>query len=150
MSKLRRAIKMLLGKRPNSLQVGALCIDAENKAILLITSRGTGRWVIPKGWPMGGCSLAEAAAKEAWEEAGIRGRVADKAIGRYRYDKMQDDGFAIPVEVAVFSLQVESCHSDFPESHERQLSWFPPQEAALLVSEPGLKRIMRNLQLADA
>lgn len=139
---------MLLGRRPRSLQVGAVCFDTQKRSVLLITSRGTGRWVIPKGWPMPGCSLAGAAAQEAWEEAGIRGQVVENEIGRYRYDKMQDDGYGIPVEVVVFLLHVETCRDDFPESDERELRWFMPGEAAQQVMEPGLRRIIRGLARA--
>lgn len=145
MNMLRRAINMLLGKRPLSLQVGALCLDAKTGQVLLITSRGTGRWVIPKGWPMEGHSLPGAAAREAWEEAGVEGRIIHEEIGRYGYDKEQDSGFAVPVEVAVFPLHVEKCRQDFPESEQRERRWFTPDEAVPLVAEAGLKRILQSL-----
>lgn len=88
-----------------SIQCGALCWR-ENGAdveILLVTSRDTGRWVIPKGWPMIGKTLAEAAAQEAWEEAGIKGVVHLVPLGSYRYIKPQLD---TQLEVVVFSLNV--------------------------------------------
>ena len=61
--------------------------NAQGFEILLITSRETRRWVIPKGWPMPGNSPAESAAQEAYEEAGIRGKIAVQAIGHYGYRK---------------------------------------------------------------
>lgn len=145
MNMLRRSIRMLLGKRPLSLQVGALCIDPKTGRVLLVTSRGTGRWVIPKGWPMEGHSLPGAAAREAWEEAGVEGRVTHEEIGRYSYDKEQDSGFAVPIEVAVFPLHVEKCKKSFPEAAERERRWFTPEEAVPMVAEPGLKKILQGL-----
>lgn len=142
-----RSLKLLLGKRPNSLQVGAICRDPENGQVLLITSRGTGRWVIPKGWPMAGHSLAGAAAREAWEEAGVEGEVCETELGRYKYDKAQDSGFAVPIEVAVFSLTVESMKDRFPEADERERRWFSPAEAEDAVDEPQLKTILRGLSV---
>lgn len=144
MNALRNSFRMLLGRRPAALQVAAICRNAAGE-VLLITSRGTGRWVVPKGWPMAGRSLAGAAAQEAWEEAGIRGRVAENEIGRFSYDKGQDEGFAVPVEVRAFLLEVTEQHSDFPEAGQRQSQWFSPAHAAELVAEPGLSRILRDL-----
>lgn len=144
MNALRNSLRMLLGRRPAALQVAAICRNAAGD-VLLITSRGTGRWVIPKGWPMAGRSLAGAAAQEAWEEAGIRGTIAEAEIGRFCYDKDQDQGFAVPVEVRAFLLDVTEQRSDFPEASQRQSQWCPPARAAELVAEPGLAQILRKL-----
>lgn len=108
MISLRRSLRLLLGKRPSSLQVGALCLDPETGRVLLITSRGTGRWVIPKGWPMEGHSLPGAAAREAWEEAGVEGRVVHEEIGRYAYDKEQDSGFRCRSKLPYFPFTLKS------------------------------------------
>lgn len=140
-----RMIRMLLGHRPAAMQVGAICRDMISGEVLLISSRGTGRWVIPKGWPMAGRSLAEAAAQEAWEEAGIRGTIREGELGRFTYGKAQDEGFSIPVETRVFLLEAERISDDYPEAGQRRRRWFPPQEAAEKVVEPGLSRILRAL-----
>ncbi|MEN9850080.1 MAG: hypothetical protein RL128_243, partial [Pseudomonadota bacterium] len=60
-------------------QYGALCwrMHRGKVEVLLITSRDTGRWVIPKGWPIDGLAPAQTAAREAWEEAGVEGDIAD-------------------------------------------------------------------------
>lgn len=145
MSALTKSMRMLLGKRPPALQVAALCLDPDTGRVLLITSRGTGRWVIPKGWPMEGRTLSGAAAREAWEEAGVRGRVGLEELGRYSYEKGLSRGFSIPVEVRVFPMQVESRASSFPEAGERRRKWFSPRKAAELVAEPGLRKILRSL-----
>jgi 8-oxo-dGTP pyrophosphatase MutT (NUDIX family) len=145
MKPVMRSLRLLFGKRPPAMQVGALCMSPEGDKVLLVTSRGTGRWIIPKGWPMEGRSLAGAAAQEAWEEAGVEGRVGDKEIGRYSYGKEQDSGFALPVEVRVFPLLVRRLEKDFPEAAERQCKWFSPANAAKLVAEPGLSQLLLNL-----
>lgn len=139
------ALGVALGSAPPRMQVGALCRDRATGRVLLITSRGTGRWIIPKGWPMPGRSLAEAALQEAWEEAGVRGVPGAGEIGRFGYDKEQDAGFAVPVEVRVFPVWVAELSGDFPEAAERTRRWFDPAHAATLVSEPRLRQILRRL-----
>lgn len=140
-----RSLGILIGRRPPALQVGAICRCPKTGKVVLITSRGTGRWVIPKGWPMEGKSLHGAAATEAWEEAGVKGTVHGAEIGRYRYDKDQDGGYSVPVEVRVFLLEADALEPEFPESRQRVRRWFPPQEAAQRVAEPGLKQILLAL-----
>lgn len=149
MNALARSLRLVLGRRPPAIQVGAICRDPVSGDVALVTSRGTGRWVIPKGWPMAGRSLSGAAAQEAWEEAGIRGHVHDTELGRYSYDKEQDEGFAIPVEMRVFLLDVTEAAEDFPEARQRRRRWFAPEDAARMVVEPGLKRILLSLLPPD-
>ena len=145
MKAVYRFLGLLLGRRPVSMQVAALCLDEGLNKVLLITSRGTGRWVIPKGWPMAGRTLAGAAEQEAWEEAGVRGQINHAELGRYTYDKDQDSGFAVPVEVRVFALTVRSMADSFPEDAQRERQWFSPEDAAQRVREPGLKKILLDL-----
>ena len=135
----------MLGRRPPALQVGALCLQAETGSVLLVTSRGTGRWIIPKGWPMDGRSVGGAALREAWEEAGVRGEVEETAFGRYSYDKKLTKGLSAPVEVQVHLVRVEGLDKNFPERKQRQRRWFTPAEAAGLVDEAGLARLLRRL-----
>ena len=149
MTTLRRRLGRLMGARHPALQVAALCIDPATGKVLMITSRGTGRWIIPKGWPMPGRSLSEAALQEAWEEAGVRARPG-RHLGQFHYDKMQARGFAIPVVVQVFLTRVEALHDDFPERGRRQRQWMDPAEAASLVAEPELAELLRALDPAAA
>lgn len=127
------------------MQVGAVCRSKSTGKVLLITSRGTGRWIIPKGWPMEGRSLADAAVQEAWEEGGVKGVIAAQELGRYHYDKAQDSGFSVPVEVRVFLIEVDELFQDFPECDERQRHWYHPSEVAGLVDEPGLSEILTRI-----
>ena len=142
---LRNFLGRMLGRRPPALQVGALCLQAETGRVLLVTSRGTGRWIIPKGWPMDGRSVGGAALREAWEEAGVRGEVEETAFGRYSYDKKLTKGLSAPVEVQVHLVRVEGLDKNFPERKQRQRRWFTPAEAAGLVDEAGLARLLRRL-----
>lgn len=148
MNAIRQSLGLLLGRRPPALQVGAICRCPLTGDVLLITSRGTGRWVIPKGWPMEDRTLSAAAAVEAWEEAGVEGRIGRAEIGRYRYDKEQDHGWSLPVEVHVFLLQADRLRPDFPEAMQRRRGWFSAADAAARVDEPGLRRILLALPAA--
>jgi 8-oxo-dGTP pyrophosphatase MutT (NUDIX family) len=127
------------------LQCGALCFrrnpTTDTIEILIITSRDSGRWVIPKGWPMKGRKPHEAAAIEAWEEAGVRGTVRKKTVGRYTYFKELDDGDVVPCIVDVFEIAVLESRSDFKEHGQRLLRWVTPHEAARRVRELELKSI---------
>jgi 8-oxo-dGTP pyrophosphatase MutT (NUDIX family) len=117
--------------------------------ILLITSRETRRWVIPKGWPMKGRAPQEAAALEAAEEAGVDGEIDADAIGSYRYLKRVKDAH-IPTQVIVFPLHVLGQAPNWKEQEQRQLAWFVYRKAASLVAEPALKRIIRDFGAARA
>ena len=136
----------LMFRRPAREQYGALCYRLKKTrpavGILLITSRDTGRWVIPKGWPMDGKSASAAAAREAWEEAGVKGVVEDEAIGSYRYLKGMPQGLKLDCRVRVFALAVGDMCKDFPEKGERRAEWVDCAEAAARVQEPGLKTLI--------
>lgn len=113
--------------------------------ILLVTSRETRRWVIPKGWPMEKLDDHVAAAREAFEEAGVAGRVSDTAIGHFNYDKVLKSGDSNTVDVTVFELEVQKPLRDWPEKTERKRQWFTVEEAAEMVHEPSLKKLILKL-----
>jgi 8-oxo-dGTP pyrophosphatase MutT (NUDIX family) len=125
-------------------QYGALCWRPgdDGVEVLLITSRDTGRWVIPKGWPMPGLAPEAAAAQEAWEEAGVDGQINARCIGRFGYQKCLSVTATVPCAVAVFGLRVANLAKTFPEVKERQRKWFSLPEAATLVAEPELAQII--------
>lgn len=115
---------------------------AAGPEVLLISSRDTGRWVIPKGWPIKGLSAAQTAAREAYEEAGLGGLVSKKPIGEFAYGKRLEDGTVQPTKVKVFALERMVQHLDWPEKGQRRMQWFTLTEAAEAVEEPDLKKII--------
>jgi 8-oxo-dGTP pyrophosphatase MutT (NUDIX family) len=119
----------------------------EGVEILLASSRGTRRWVIPKGWPMRGRKPHAAAAIEALEEAGLLGKIEKIKIGSYHYSKRMKNGAGIACRVDVFPMQVERQRKRWLEQGQRVTSWFHFAEAAALVHEPELARLIH--QLAD-
>jgi 8-oxo-dGTP pyrophosphatase MutT (NUDIX family) len=112
--------------------------------VLLVTSRETQRWVIPKGWPMKGRRPCDAAAQEAFEEAGVIGKIEKKPIGRYAYFKRRAITFDL-CEVEVFVLVVEKQAQAWPEQAQRRANWYAIEEAAKLVDEPGLVAVLLGL-----
>ena len=117
--------------------------------ILLITSRDTRRWVIPKGNPMARLKGHETAATEAFEEAGIEGRMLEVPIGHYQYEKNRRSGEEVPTLVTVYPLKVTRQHYDWPERTERTIRWLEPRKAAMLVDEPELKSLILSFEPAS-
>lgn len=133
-------------------QFAALCwrMHGDRPEVLLITSRDTGRWIVPKGWPMDGRTPAEAAAREAWEEAGVEGRVAADALGSYFYAKALRRAAALPCVVQVFPLRVERLVADYPERRQRRRKWFSAAKAARKVDEPELRDLILDFAAQGA
>ena len=133
-------------------QVAALPYRAVNGRvqILLITSRGTGRWVLPKGWIERGEKPARAAAREALEEAGVIGKVSRKGVGIFSYDKRLDSGPCIDCRVEVYGLAVERQLTKFKEAGERMVEWFDYAEAADAVKETGLADLIFEFGRANS
>jgi len=127
-------------------QVAALPWRGEGDAlrVLLVSSRETRRWVIPKGWPMKAKADHAAAAQEAYEEAGLVGVINDQSIGEYEYLKKLKSGAARLVKVDVYPLEVTTELEDWPEKGQRTLEWMKPVEAALAVQEPALRDLIAN------
>ena len=134
-------------RRPPRRQVAALCWREGERGleVLVISSRGTGRWILPKGWPMRGKDLAGAALQEAWEEAGAIFVAAPAVqVGRFASVKVSDSGLAEPSEVVVYAAQVRALADDYPEVGPRRRRWASPAEAAELVDEAGLAELIRG------
>lgn len=126
-------------------QVGALPfrkLHGGGFEILLVSSRETGRWVIPKGWPAKRLSDPKAAAREARQEAGVLGKIGGVPIGSYRYRKRMPGEIVKLVDVAVYALLVKKERKSWREKHERVRVWFSQVEAAKKVREPKLKEII--------
>jgi len=110
--------------------------------ILLITSRNTGRWIIPKGWPIGRKPPRDVARLEALEEAGLEGAIAKRPCGAFHYQKRLNDGAVVLCRVSVFALEVGRQRRIWPESRERKRRWFAAERAIALVREAELKALI--------
>ncbi|HEU0095949.1 MAG TPA: NUDIX hydrolase [Rhizomicrobium sp.] len=130
--------------REHGRQVAALCWRGEIPEVLLITSLNTKRWILPKGWPMDGMTLAQSAAREAFEEAGVEGVIGPAPIGNYPYLKERKDGGAMACSVDVFAMEVTGQAADWLEKGARELIWLPLDQAAAKVTEPGLRQILQD------
>ncbi|HTO34076.1 MAG TPA: NUDIX hydrolase [Pararhizobium sp.] len=140
----------LMFRRPVRMQCAALCYRFKKKSaapeLLLITSRDTGRWVIPKGWPMEGKLCHEAAAREAYEEAGVKGEAGAERIGFYMYDKGMHHGLKVQCIVQVYPIVVLDMLKNFPEKGSRKIEWVTFDEAAKRVAEPMLKDLILDFE----
>ena len=137
-------VRRLFGKTACRLQVAALPWrkTADGVEIMLITSRDTGRWVLPKGWPEADEDLSQAAAREAGEEAGLTGAVSRREAGRYFYAKALSSGEDVPCEVLVFPLEVDKVADKWKEKGQRKRKWVSPAEAARMINEPDLCKLI--------
>jgi ADP-ribose pyrophosphatase YjhB (NUDIX family) len=108
--------------------------------ILLVKKPLSQNWGIPKGKLVEGLSLSENAAKEAFEEAGVRGKVMQEVAGSYRAMKRRGD-HQILIEVSVFLLEVTNTARKWPEKTKRLVKWCVVTEAVRLLREPALIRL---------
>ena len=114
--------------------------------VLLMTSRDTGRWIIPKGNINGRSTPSKAAEKEAYEEAGVRGTITSSIpLGIYTYSKKLESGEARAAAVEVYLLRIKEQLKKWPEKGERKLSWLTIEKAVGLVEEPGVVPLLRRL-----
>jgi 8-oxo-dGTP pyrophosphatase MutT (NUDIX family) len=143
-SLLPQRVRRLFGAERCRLQVAALPWRKTDDGVevMLITSRDTGRWVLPKGWPEEDEPLYEAAAREAVEEAGISGGIAQKTAGSYFYNKVHSSGAESPCEVQVFPLEVKEVAAKWREKGQRKRKWVKPREATRMVNEPDLVKLI--------
>jgi 8-oxo-dGTP pyrophosphatase MutT (NUDIX family) len=139
-----------LSKRKPITQYAALPFMLKNgrPRVMLVTSRGRGRWIIPKGWPEKQLRPHASAAKEAYEEAGILGKIDERSIGSYRYEKRGPSGETATFEVTAYLLEVERELRDWPEKGQRRKRWLAPAKAARLVAEEGLGLLLLQFDAA--
>ncbi len=132
-------------------QFAALCwrIKDGKVQVCLVTSRTRKRWIIPKGWPMHKQTPADAAAQEAYEEAGVSGQVSNQSLGIYTYVKPLKEGTA-PAVAIVYPMRVTKVHAKWPEKTQRRRKWFSPKKAAKRLEEPELKRIVARFTPPDS
>jgi 8-oxo-dGTP pyrophosphatase MutT (NUDIX family) len=134
------------------IQYGALPIarHGDQQMVMLVTSRGTGRWIIPKGRPEKGVKPYRLAEQEALEEAGIVGRIGRKPIGRYLHPKHRADGSTVTCQIEVFRLDVDRQLAEWPEKGQRERRWYTLAEAAQLVDMDGLADLLRMVAAEPA
>jgi 8-oxo-dGTP pyrophosphatase MutT (NUDIX family) len=120
--------------------------SASRTEVLLVTSRETGRWIIPKGWPIKRRAPQVAAAREAREEAGVVGKISRRPIGWFSYEKRLKKGIIITCEVHVFALKVKRQQESWPEKGQREVQWMSRTRAAKAVADPKLGNMIRMLK----
>ena len=132
-------------------QVAALPVKQTHGtlSVLLVTSRETRRWIVPKGWPMKGRKDHKAAAQEAREEAGVAGRIHRHPVGAYTYAKRSTNA-AEQVRVMVYLLEVDHEAETWPEGEQRTREWMPAAEAAARVADAGLSKIIERLDRVES
>jgi len=114
--------------------------------VLLVTSRETARWIVPKGNIAAGSTPAQAAKREAREEAGIKGVIENSIpLGMYTYFKKRPSGEARAATVEVYLLRVEEQLKKWPERRQRKLAWLSITEAVKVIQEPGVVPLLKRL-----
>jgi 8-oxo-dGTP pyrophosphatase MutT (NUDIX family) len=128
-------------------QFAALCYRIKNEKVqfCLVTSRRSGRWIVPKGWPMNGQTPMDAAATEAFEEAGVRGKIEPRPIGVFSYYKVHSKN-ELPCIAVVYPLKVKKVLRTWPERKERNRKWLSRKKAAALVDDAELSQIIMRFQ----
>ncbi|UPG72098.1 NUDIX hydrolase [Roseomonas gilardii subsp. gilardii] len=135
-------LKKRLGRQYAALPIAQ---QAGETVVMLVTSRDTHRWILPKGWAEKNMAPHELAAKEAYEEAGLVGEVLTEAVGSYSYNKRLRSGREVPCRVQVFPMRVERQLEDWPERQQRETRWFTLDRAARMVGEDGLSALLLGL-----
>lgn len=145
LSKLAQAGDMLFSSERRQ-QYAAICYRqskaADGYEMLVVTGRTSGRWVLPRGWPMEGKAPHQVAEREAFEEAGIKGKADKQPIGHYTYAKQIGDGRVVPCLVEIYAVKVEKIVKNYKEHGQRQRRWVSFTEAQNLVEEPELRGLI--------
>jgi 8-oxo-dGTP pyrophosphatase MutT (NUDIX family) len=134
------------------LQAGALCWrrKGDEIVILLVTSRRSGKWGVPKGWALRGRPLHRTAAQEAWEEAGVLGAAENQLLGLVDAPKSYRFVGEIGWRLALYPLEVERLAEDWPEHGQRERRWFSLDEAAESVRPKRLEPLIANFRPTSA
>lgn len=122
---------------PNPVRQAA-AIPIRDGLVCMVTSRSGRRWVVPKGRIEVRQTAADAAATEAWEEAGVLGTLSAEPVGTFGYEKDGREHKAV-----VFVLTVDEVREQWPEQYERRREWVTPEEAVTRIEEPELRKIVK-------
>ena len=137
----------MAARKSCSVQYGALPyrVSGGTVEILLITTRNSRRWIVPKGWPMAGVAPHVSAAREALEEAGVSGEIGREAIGSFRYFKQLKNGHVVvPCRVDVYPLKVTQEHKRWAEKDAREMRWCTVDVALAQITEPSLRKLIEK------
>ncbi|WP_370932026.1 NUDIX hydrolase [Bartonella sp. DGB1] len=129
------------------LQVGAIAYKYINNKyeILLVTSKTSKRWIIPKGWPQKNKNLSESALQETIEEAGATGNITQIPVGHYYYEKLsRSKQKSKKIRLDVFGLEVTEIYQDWQERYQRCRQWFTADEAVLIIEQPELAQLVSD------
>jgi 8-oxo-dGTP pyrophosphatase MutT (NUDIX family) len=135
------------GKKRPGRQFAALPLMVRNgeTLVMLVTTRESRRWVLPKGWAEVDVAPHDLAAREAFEEAGLLGQVVQEAAGEFTYEKRLDTGETVLCKVVVYPLWVTQQLENWPEQHQREAQWLTLAEAAMMVDEGDLSALLLRL-----
>ena len=138
------------GKDELRLQFAALCWRRKQGKlqVLLVTSRGRKRWIVPKGWPIDGKTPADCALIEAWEEAGVRGKAGAQSLGVYAYTKTGPQG-PLPCLAMLYPVKVKALAEHYPERGQRERRWCSRKKAARLVGASDLAQLILDFDPRD-
>ncbi len=131
-------------KRPPLFQVAALCHRGTGKdlEVLLITS-SSGNWILPKGWPIMGLDAPDTALREAWEEAGVKsGKPRRKPFASIDTTKRFDSGAVVPCQLDIYDIAVGKLGDDYPEAGQRSREWVTPKDAATMLADAEVARVV--------
>ncbi len=149
-TKKKAVRKALKGERIRQVAAIPFRLNAKGDIeVMLVTSRTTRRFIVPKGWPMKGKSGRKAAMIEAQEEAGVLGKTLKDPAGTYTYWKRLSTRFA-RVDVVGDMLAVTEDLANWLDAKRRQRAWLAPADAALLIDEPDLSTLVRTLRVPEA
>jgi len=138
---------LALFRPPPKVQVAALCLRTGESGpeVMMVKSLERGIWILPKGWPMKGKTLSEAARIEAWEEAGVRGPISTRALAQVQTLKRKSKGLPVQCETHVFRLDVTQTEDIYPEATKRTRKWMTLAEAARKAGEPSIAALLADL-----
>ncbi|WP_420410680.1 NUDIX hydrolase [Roseibium sp.] len=134
-------------RRPARLQIAALCVRENDggREVLMVTSKSSRRWILPKGWPIMSRKPHRTAAIEAYEEAGVVGKARKKPFASFKSYKGADAGLRLKTDVLVYRVDVDEMVRNYPEKGKRTVTWVPVEKAIKMADEPGLAKVLRRL-----
>ena len=139
---------LLMVRRPSRLQIAALCQrerDGE-RGVLMVTTKSSHRWILPKGWPVMSLKAHRTAAIEAFEEAGVIGTAHETPFASFHSHKGGEAGLKLRTDLLVYLVDVQSTTDAFPDKSERDVRWLPVKEAIGICEDPGLIQVLQKLK----